>query len=81
MMPTWLSTVLQRDVPGFTRAAVPILVDQGVKAVTLGVNGGSAPPDVPHNTPFLWHDKQSGTEIIAMWHPGMLFSSTFAFCA
>ncbi|CAL8470098.1 g9640 [Coccomyxa elongata] len=63
-------TMSQRDVPGFTRAAVPILVDQGVKAVTLGVNGGSAPPDVPHNTPFLWHDKQSGTEIIAMWHPG-----------
>ncbi len=62
--------VLQRDIPGFTRAAVPVLVDSGVKAVTLGVNGGSAPPDVPYNTPFLWRDIQSGTELIAMWHPG-----------
>ena len=61
---------MQRDVPGFTRAAVPVLVDSGVKAVTLGVNGGSAPPDVPHNTPFLWRDLQSGTELIAVWHPG-----------
>ncbi|KAK9915574.1 hypothetical protein WJX75_001002 [Coccomyxa subellipsoidea] len=63
-------TMSQRDVPGFTRAAVPVLVDSGVKAVTLGVNGGSAPPDVPHNTPFLWRDLQSGTELIAVWHPG-----------
>lgn len=62
----------QRDVPGFTRAAVPVLVGQGIKAVTVGVNGGSAPPDVPYNTPFLWHDKQSKTEIVAMWHPGAL---------
>ncbi|EIE25882.1 hypothetical protein COCSUDRAFT_46416 [Coccomyxa subellipsoidea C-169] len=63
-------TMSQRDIPGFTRAAVPVLVDSGVKAVTLGVNGGSAPPDVPYNTPFLWRDIQSGTELIAMWHPG-----------
>lgn len=63
---------MQRDVPGFTRAALPILAGQGVKAVTVGVNGGSAPPAVPHNTPFLWHDTLTQTDMLAMWHPGRL---------
>ncbi|KAL3138964.1 hypothetical protein ABBQ32_005773 [Trebouxia sp. C0010 RCD-2024] len=63
-------TMSQRDVPGFTRAALPILYSQGVRAVTVGVNGGSAPPAVPHNEPFLWRDIQSQTELLAMWHPG-----------
>ena len=62
--------VLQRDVPGFTRAAMPILYAQGVRAVTVGVNGGSAPPGVPHNQPFIWRDTQSQAELLAMWHPG-----------
>ena len=62
--------VLQRDVPGFTRAAVPILYAEGVRAVTVGVNGGSAPPGVPHNQPFIWRDTQSQAELLAMWHPG-----------
>jgi len=62
--------VLQRDVPGFTRAALPILFGQGVRAVTVGVNGGSAPPGVPHNEPFIWRDTQSQTDMLAMWHPG-----------
>ena len=62
--------MLQRDVPGFTRAAVPILYAQGVRAVTVGVNGGSAPPGVPHNQPFIWRDTESQAELLAMWHPG-----------
>ena len=65
--------VLQRDVPGFTRAAVPILYAQGVRAVTVGVNGGSAPPGVPHNQPFIWRDTESQAELLAMWHPGNPF--------
>ncbi|DBA83693.1 TPA: hypothetical protein ACH3X1_006235 [Trebouxia sp. C0004] len=63
-------TMSQRDVPGFTRAALPILYAQGVRAVTVGVNGGSAPPGVPHNQPFIWRDTQSHTDMLAMWHPG-----------
>ncbi|KAL0047364.1 hypothetical protein WJX82_001496 [Trebouxia sp. C0006] len=63
-------TMSQRDVPGFTRAALPILYAQGVRAVTVGVNGGSAPPGVPHNQPFIWRDTQSQTDMLAMWHPG-----------
>lgn len=63
---------MQRDVPGFTRAALPILAGQGVKAVTVGVNGGSAPPAVPHNTPFIWRDTLTQTDMLAMWRPGTL---------
>jgi len=32
-------TASQRDVPGLTRAAVPVLVDQGVKAISGGCCG------------------------------------------
>ena len=30
-----------------TRAAIPVLVSEGVTALTSGVNGFSAPPGVP----------------------------------
>lgn len=63
--------ISQRDVPGLTRAAIPILAQAGVAALSVGVNGGSAPPDVPkHNKPFLWKDEATGTSLIAFWHPG-----------
>lgn len=64
------NTLSQRDVPGLTRAAIPVLVSQGVKAVSVGVNAGSAPPGVPKNTPFLWRDAESHTQVLAFWHPG-----------
>jgi len=38
-----------------------------VEAITVGVNGASLPPAVPKL--FLWRDEESGTDIIAMWHP------------
>ena len=60
----------QRDVPGLTRAAIPILVNAGVKALSVGVNSGSAPPGVPKNTPFIWRDERSNASLIAFWHPG-----------
>ena len=60
----------QRDVLGFSRSAVPVLVGQGIQAVTVGTNGGCAPPAVPHNTPFIWRDVRSGAQLLAMWHPG-----------
>ena len=65
---------LQRDVPGLTRAAIPAITNEdwlrGVKALSVGVNSGSAPPGVPHNRPFIWRDPPTGAQIIAMWHPG-----------
>ena len=60
----------QRDVPGLTRAAIPILAYSGVTAISVGVNSGSAPPAVPKYTPFIWKDKRTRTSLIAFWHPG-----------
>lgn len=60
----------QRDVPGLTRAAIPILADAGITALSVGVNSGSAPPAVPKNTPFIWRDERSNTSLFAFWHPG-----------
>jgi len=66
LSPAWV----QRDVPGLTRAAVPLLAASGVRALSVGVNWGSAPPGVPKSEPFIWRDEASGTELIAMWHEG-----------
>jgi len=63
-------TMSQRDVPGLTRAAVPILARAGVAAVSIGVNSGSAPPGAPHNTPFIWLDERSNISVLAFIHPG-----------
>ena len=61
---------VQRDVPGLTRASIPVFVSRGIKAISVGVNAGSAPPGVPRFTPFIWRDEPSGTQILAFWHPG-----------
>ena len=61
------TTVLsQRDVPGLTAAAIPLLLAHGISAITVGVNPGSAPPAVPDL--FVWNYR--GHKIVAMWHPG-----------
>lgn len=69
-LPALRLSLTQRDVPGFTRAAIPLLYGQGVRALSVGVNGGSAPPGVPKNTPFWWRDGPSGAALLAFWHPG-----------
>ena len=61
-------TMSQRDVPGMTSAIIPLMVKVGVKAVTVGVNSASMPPDVPRV--FQWQHNTTNTRIIAMWHPG-----------
>ena len=59
----------QRDVPGMTAAAIPILLRNKVKAVSVGVNPFSSPPAVPNL--FQWKPfKGSKDVIMAMWHPG-----------
>ena len=40
------------DVPGHTKAIVPLLAKHGIKLLHIGVNGASAVPDVPEC--FLW---------------------------
>jgi hypothetical protein len=61
------ATVSQRDVPGMTRGAIPVLLQNGIRAVSVGVNGASTPPKVPRA--FIWRDEASNTSIPAMWHP------------
>ena len=58
-----------RDVPGMTAAAIPLLLKKGIKAVTVGVNPGSAPPAVPKL--FQWRPfNGSKNATIAMWNAG-----------
>lgn len=53
------------DVPGHTRSIVPLLAKNGIKVLHIGVNGGSAVPDVP--TFSRWKDEASGEEIILFY--------------
>ena len=60
------SVLSQRDVPGMTICALPKFRDHGIKAVTVGVNPGSAPPAVPKI--FSWEDTVNA--VIGIWHAG-----------
>jgi hypothetical protein len=55
------------DVPGHTRAMVPLLAEAGIEFLHIGVNPASTPPDVP--PVFSWQDK-SGASLIVMYHKG-----------
>jgi hypothetical protein len=57
-------TVSLRDVPGTTRALVPLLVKNNITAISIGVNGGSPAPDMPN--PGIWRDPASGTQVLYM---------------
>src|SRR5215212_4667173 len=55
------------DVPGHTRAIVPLLAAAGIRFLHIGVNASSTPPDVP--PVFVWRDP-SGAEVIVMYQRG-----------
>ncbi len=55
------ATLSQRDVPGLSRASIPLLKSKGVSAVSVGVNGASLPPAVPRA--FVWRDGPSKEEV------------------
>jgi hypothetical protein len=59
-------TVSQRDVPGLPRSIIPILRGAGIEMISLGVNGGSAPPELP--PVFRWIDTVSSQDIIVIYH-------------
>lgn len=63
-------TMRQADVPGITRSIIPLLVEHGVKAISVGVNGATSPPGVNSGSAFVWRDMLSGDQVIGMWHPG-----------
>jgi len=55
------------DVPGHTRAIVPLLAAAGIQFLHIGVNASSTPPDVPPM--FVWRDP-SGADVIMMYQRG-----------
>lgn len=52
------------DVPGHTRAIVPLLAEAGVEFLHIGVNQASTPPDVP--PVFVWRD-DAGTDVVVIY--------------
>jgi hypothetical protein len=55
------------DVPGHTRAIVPLLAAAGIRFLHVGVNPGSTPPEVP--PVFVWRDP-GGEEVVVMYQGG-----------
>jgi hypothetical protein len=53
------------DVPGHTRAMLPLLAEAGVQFLHLGANEASCPPDVP--PVFVWRHTD-GSEVVVMYH-------------
>lgn len=66
-----LHLCVQRDVPGMTRAALPLMKNAGIKALSQGVNTASAPPAIPKNRPVIWKDDRSGASILLWVHAGI----------
>jgi len=62
-------TVLsQRDVPGMTVNVLPILKRNGIKGISVGVNGGSTPPDVTNS--FIWKNPVTSDTVRAFYVQG-----------
>ena len=53
------------DVPGHTRAMIPLLAQAGIRLLHIGVNPASSVPDVPPI--FRWRDQESATEIVVIY--------------
>ena len=71
------TVISQRDVPGLTRGVVPLLVDAGIKAASVGANAQVQPPLVPGPI-FNWKDEATDKSVIVMLHPrgyGMVLDS------
>lgn len=51
------------DVPGHTKAMLPLLAEYGIKFLHIGVNDSSAVPEVPQA--FLW--KEGDAEIVVLY--------------
>lgn len=54
------------DVPGHTRALVPLLAEAGIKLLHIGVNEASSVPEVP--PVFVWRDEATRSEVIVIYH-------------
>lgn len=61
------------DVPGHTKAIVPLLASHGIKLLHIGVNGVSAVPEVPEC--FLWKCGESEVVVVYSGAYGGAFKS------
>jgi hypothetical protein len=59
-----LCVLYGRSPTGMTRSMIPIMVDAGVVAVSVGVNNGSPAPDMPN--PGVWRDEATNTSVLFM---------------
>eukprot|EP00730_Choanoeca_flexa_P005701 TRINITY_DN12004_c0_g2_i1.p1 TRINITY_DN12004_c0_g2~~TRINITY_DN12004_c0_g2_i1.p1 ORF type:complete len:799 (+),score=141.55 TRINITY_DN12004_c0_g2_i1:145-2397(+) len=57
--------VSQRDVPGTTRAAIPLLRKYGINGLTIGAGTPPGKPDAPPL--FVWRDEASGTDVVVTY--------------
>ncbi|HKL73516.1 MAG TPA: DUF5054 domain-containing protein [Clostridia bacterium] len=63
------------DVPGHTKAIIPILQEFGIKLLHIGVNGASCLPCVPEA--FLWEYKGSEVMVIYDGSYGSLYKNEY----
>lgn len=66
------TAVSQRDVPGWTRAAIPILHRRGINGLSFGAGQPPGKPDVPPL--FVWRDDASGTDVVVTYESGWVFA-------
>jgi hypothetical protein len=57
--------VSQRDVPGWTRATIPLLAKRGIHGLSFGAGGPPGKPDTP--PVFVWKDPPSGTDVVVTY--------------
>lgn len=57
-------TLSQRDVPGVTRGAIPLLRSMGIDTVSVGQNTGSPQPS--QHPCFIWRDAASNTSVFGL---------------
>jgi hypothetical protein len=61
------TVISQRDVPSLTINTIPIAAKNKIRALSIGVNEGSAPVVFPANEPFIWKLQD---DLITFYHPG-----------
>ena len=59
-------TASTRDVPGVTRALLPVLAAAGVTRFSEGCNPSTIPPSMP--SPSVWRDAASGAQVLYVQH-------------
>lgn len=67
-------SVSQRDVPGWTRASLPLLKAHGIVGLSFGAGTPPGKPDVPPLC--VWRDEPSGAEVVLTYETGYGGDST-----